>query len=315
MVQWQLGKVPCQWAAVQRDGDESVYKEVCQILRDFEVSCAVSRPWVSIRGAEQLAAVLHPCAGRGASASPVQRAVWSQRLGGPCCARGLRLLCTTPVQERMRESLDSWPWLPGPLVRPRPGRFEWRGLSFMVISLTRGRRHWWVGDGIRPRSPGRWRRRWAAPALRMVAGSTWRGFYGVRPVRYRFDHLSIVKGPFWGGRRSVQKMAPNFAYMWRRPGWTNRVILSRSLGSVLHLRLLRDPLRRGTSSGRKYPFYPLISYVFTFPKHLHRFLWVEARQVPVWTHLENRQGAVLGGRRGAMDGQIEAKLCRHVDKG
>ncbi len=27
------------------------------------------------------------------------------------------------------------------------------------------------------------------------------GFYGVRPVRYRFDYLSkIVKEPFWGGR-------------------------------------------------------------------------------------------------------------------
>jgi hypothetical protein len=27
--------------------------------------------------------------------------------------------------------------------------------------------------------------------------------------------------------------------------------------------------------------YPLISYVFTFPKHLHRFLRGEARPVPV----------------------------------
>ncbi len=30
--------------------------------------------------------------------------------------------------------------------------------------------------------------------------------------------------------------------------------------------------RRGASSGRKYPFHPLISYVFTFPEHLDRFL-------------------------------------------
>jgi hypothetical protein len=49
-----------------------------------------------------------------------------------------------------------------------------------------------------------------------------------------------------------------------------------------------------TSRGRKYPFYPLISDVFTFPKHLHRFLRGEARLVPVWPHLESRQGAVLG---------------------
>ncbi len=31
----------------------------------------------------------------------------------------------------------------------------------------------------------------------------------------------------------------------------------------------------------KYPVYPLISYVFTFPKHWHRFLRGEARPVPV----------------------------------
>ncbi len=30
------------------------------------------------------------------------------------------------------------------------------------------------------------------------------GFYGVRPVRYRFDHLSkVVKGPFWGDQRGA----------------------------------------------------------------------------------------------------------------
>jgi hypothetical protein len=29
-------------------------------------------------------------------------------------------------------------------------------------------------------------------------------FYGARPVRYRFDHLSkIVREPFWGGRRGA----------------------------------------------------------------------------------------------------------------
>jgi len=40
--------------------------------------------------------------------------------------------------------------------------------------------------------------------------------------------------------------------------------------------------RRGTSSGRKYPFYPLISHwhVFTFPKHLHRFLRVRPVSYP-----------------------------------
>ncbi len=36
-----------------------------------------------------------------------------------------------------------------------------------------------------------------------------------------------------------------------------------------------------TCCGRKYPFHPLISYVFTFPKHVHRLLRGEARPVPV----------------------------------
>jgi hypothetical protein len=41
------------------------------------------------------------------------------------------------------------------------------------------------------------------------------GFYGVRPVRYRFDHLSkVVKGPFWGGWRGAMER-PNGAKLCR----------------------------------------------------------------------------------------------------
>jgi hypothetical protein len=41
------------------------------------------------------------------------------------------------------------------------------------------------------------------------------GFYGVRPVRYRFDHLSkIVMEPFWGGLRSATER-PNGAKLCR----------------------------------------------------------------------------------------------------
>ena len=186
-------------------------------LRQQQVSCAAPAPMSEHLRAEQLAAVLHPCAqaGGGASASPMQRAVWSQRLGGPCGARGLRLrlLRVTPVQERMLESLDSSPWLLE-LMRPLPSRLEWSGLSFMV---TRGRRHWCVGDGIRPAGEGirrdARRRAW------------WRG-----------------PGAAHGGPRST---------------------------------------RRVTSRCWKYPFYPLISDVFTFPMHVHRFLRDEARPVPV----------------------------------
>ncbi len=190
--------------------------------------------------AEQLAAVLRPFAqaSGGASASPVQRALWSQRLGGPCGARWLRLLRITPVPERMLESLDSSPWLPG-LMRPLPSRFEWSG-------VTRGRRHWCVGDGIRPAGEGirRDARRsawWRGPgAAHDGQGSTRRatsrgrkypsipsflmsshflcmctGFYGVRPVRYRFDHLSkVVKEPFWGGLRGATER-PNGAKLCR----------------------------------------------------------------------------------------------------
>jgi hypothetical protein len=130
-----------------------------------QVICAAPMSEPEHLRAEQLADVLRPCAGGGASASPVQRAVWSQRLGGPCSARGLRLLRVTPVPEQMLESLDSWPWLPG-LMRPLPSRFEWSGLSFMVMSRTRGRHHWCVGDGIRPAGEG---------ARRPLRRAWWRG--------------------------------------------------------------------------------------------------------------------------------------------
>ncbi len=69
---------------------------------------------------------------------------------------------------------------------------------------------------------------------------------------------------------------------------------------------------RGTSSGRKYPFYPLISYVFPFPEHLHWFLPVEARQVPVWPLLENHQRAVWGmsaRRNGATKWRQTLQTC------
>ena len=185
-------------------------------LRQQQVSCAAPAPMSEHLRAEQLAAVLHPCAqaGGGASASPMQRAVWSQRLGGPCGARGLRLrlLRVTPVQERMLESLDSSPWLLG-LMRPLPSRLEWSGLSFMV---TRGRRHWCVGDGIRPAGEG----------IRRDAG----------------------EGAQWPRRRA-----------WRRRAWWRCPVLVARM--VADARCLSD--------------------VFTFPKHVHRFLRDEARPVPV----------------------------------
>jgi hypothetical protein len=41
------------------------------------------------------------------------------------------------------------------------------------------------------------------------------GFYGVRPVLYRFDHLSkVVREPFWGGRRGATER-PNGAKLCR----------------------------------------------------------------------------------------------------
>ncbi len=70
--------------------------------------------------------------------------------------------------------------------------------------------------------------------------------------------------------------------------------------------------RRGSFIGWKYPFYPLISYVFTFPKHLHKILRGEARPVPVWPLLENRQGAVLGWlarRNGASEWRQTLQTC------
>jgi hypothetical protein len=150
-------------------------------------------------------------------------ALLSQRLGGPCGGRGLRLLHVTPVPDRMRKSLDSWPWLPG-LMRQRPGRFKWSGLSF-IISLVHeavATGEWAMESGPdgqdasegaqRPRRRAWWRARAVLEAVLPVVGSNpsipsflmsshflvvCTGFYGVRPVRCRFDHLSkIVKGVF-----------------------------------------------------------------------------------------------------------------------
>ncbi len=139
-----------------------------------QVSCAA--PMSEHLRAEQLAFGLRPCAGGGASASPVQRAVWSQRLCGPCGARGLRLLRVTPVLERMLESLDSWAWLPG-LMRPlnrlmQPVRVERAVLhgDTRPSPFVRGR---WNQARWRRRSAGRWQGRSAAPAPR----AWWPGQY------------------------------------------------------------------------------------------------------------------------------------------
>ncbi len=57
------------------------------------------------------------------------------------------------------------------------------------------------------------------------------GFYWMRPVQYRFDHLSkIVREPFWGGVGAAQRsvrMESNFADMWRRARRTHKIILDR----------------------------------------------------------------------------------------
>jgi hypothetical protein len=68
----------------------------------------------------------------------------------------------------------------------------------------------------------------------------------------------------------------------------NQALIARTLAQALggpdaaHARcMVAGSTRRGTSSGWKDPFYPLISYVSTFPKHVHWFLRGEARPVPV----------------------------------
>ncbi len=144
-----------------------------------QVSCAA--PMSEHLRAEQLAAVLRPCAqaGGGASAFPVQRAMWCQLLGGPCGARGLRRLRVTPVPERMLESLDSSPWLPG-LMRLQPVRVELDDTR--PSPLVRGR---W--------NQARWRRHPAGrPAPRMVARPRCRAWW---PTKYSKGYFQWSEVP------------------------------------------------------------------------------------------------------------------------
>jgi len=154
--------------------------QAANLCTQQQVSCAAPAPMSEHLRAEQLAAVLHPCAqaGGGASASPMQRAVWSQRLGGPCGARGLRLLRVTPVPERTLESLGSSPWLLG-LMRPQPGRVELDDTR--PSPLVRGR---W--------NQARWRRHPAGrPAPRMVVRPRCRAWWTTKYSKGYFPLLEV----------------------------------------------------------------------------------------------------------------------------
>jgi hypothetical protein len=182
----------------------------------------------------------------------VQRAVWSQRLGGPCGGRGLRLLRVTPVQERMLESLDSCPWLPG-LMRPLPSRFEWSGLSDRCPS--------WCPEAV---TIGAWAME-SGPLAKALGGTLAKALSGPRPRRRAWWPRKYSKGYF---------------------PWS------------------------------EVPFYPLISYVFTFPKHTG-FYWVRTvRPVRYWfDHLSKVvKGLFWGVRCGLTEGPNGAKLCKHVEE-
>jgi hypothetical protein len=64
----------------------------------------------------------------------------------------------------------------------------------------------------------------------------------------------------------------------------NQALIARTLAQALggpdaaHARRM---VAGSTSRGKKDPFYPLISYLLTFPKYVHWFLRGEARPVPV----------------------------------
>ncbi len=77
------------------------------------------------------------------------------------------------------------------------------------------------------------------------------------------EHLKSAR---WDAGEGAQRSRCRTLAWWRGPGAAHG-----GPGST----------RRGTSRGRKDPFYPLVSYVLTFPKHVHWFLRGEARPVPV----------------------------------
>jgi hypothetical protein len=144
----------------------------------------------------------------------------------------------------------------------------------------------------------------AATASRHASAGVDAGVSGLLALVARADasaaQLVRVERAVLHGDVSYTRQSPLVRGRW------NQVLIARTLAKVLSgpgvehgsaapaPHMVAGSTRRGTSRDRKYPFYPLISYVFTFPKHLHRFLRGEARTVPVRPPLESRQGAVLG---------------------
>ncbi len=64
----------------------------------------------------------------------------------------------------------------------------------------------------------------------------------------------------------------------------NQALIARTLAQALggpYAAHAHRMVAGSTSRGRKDPFYPLLSYVLTFPKHVHWFLRGEARPVTV----------------------------------
>ena len=147
------------------------------------------------------------------------------------------------------------------------------------------------------------------------------GFYGVRPVRYRFDHLSkVVKGPFWGDQRGATER-PNGAKLCRHveESWMNKqshfepkpTLRSTSAFAARPNFAVLEGLRPVVGSTPSMPSFLMTSHFLCMRTGFYRVRPVRYR----FDHFSKVvKGPFSGGRRGATERPNGAKLCRHVEE-
>ena len=147
------------------------------------------------------------------------------------------------------------------------------------------------------------------------------GFYGMRPVRYRFDHLSnVVKGPFWGGRRGATER-PNGAKLCRHveESWMNKqshfepkpTLRSTSAFAARPNFAVLEGLRPVVGSAPSMPSFLMSTHFLCMCAGFCRVRPVRYR----FDHLSKVvKGPFCGGWRGATERPNGAKLCRYVEE-